>query len=129
MNRLRHNTLILVCVERNPVEKGALFAFCYTPVLSVSRAAAWVDLLPGSVPSGSHMPGTIPGLCETIGSGNGGIAKNAGMVSWIDSVQAPRHHIPSSLFRLVACQSRRSSAEHEDRGKGNFDLGQHCHIS
>jgi hypothetical protein len=30
---------------------------------------------------------------------------------------------------LVACQSGRSSAKHEERGEGNFSLGPHCHIS
>jgi hypothetical protein len=68
------------------------------------------------------------GFDETVSSGGVGIAKDIGMVGWINSIQAAWHHRPAMVVSLRR-QSRGSSAEDESRRNSNLGLGQHVRIS
>jgi hypothetical protein len=58
-----------------------------------------------------HVLGAIPRLDETILYGDGGIAKNIGVVSWINSNQAAWDHNSALAVIIVLRPSCRSGAE------------------
>jgi len=67
---------------------------------------------------GSHVPNAIPRFDESkISGGDSGIAKNLGVVSWIDSVEAARCHRPAALTAPVdvILRVRRCGAENAQR--------------
>jgi hypothetical protein len=67
----------------------------------------------------SHVPSAITRSDETICCGGGGTAKNFGVVSWINSVQATGYHMPTALAALVhviPAGDRRSGAENAQCG-------------
>jgi len=66
-----------------------------------------------------HYPLAIACLDETIRLGDGGVAKDRGMMHGIDAMQAARHHMASALV-MLGRKSRAESAEHRgERNDGN----------
>jgi hypothetical protein len=65
-----------------------------------------------------HVPSAIPRLNETVNcSGEGGIAKNIGVVSRIDSVQAARFDKPAAFPpSRLAGRRRRGGIENAEAG-------------
>ena len=59
---------------------------------------------------GLYMPSAIPRLHETKFSGGGGVAKDLGVISRVNSVQAARPHVSTGV-RVAFRQNRRSGAE------------------
>jgi hypothetical protein len=71
-----------------------------------------------NVTIGFHVPGMVRPLDKAvIGSGEGGIAENVGMIGWIDSVQAARLHKPAAMMTAIEERpSRRGGADNTQGG-------------
>jgi hypothetical protein len=76
------------------------------------------------------MPSAVPCLDESINcSGEGGIAKNAGMINRIDSVQAARLHKPAALARVFAAGRPSSGRDAENSWGGDDSKRDESHLS
>jgi len=75
-----------------------------------------------AAPICSHVPNAIWRLDETIFTGDGGIAKNIGMVGRINPDQAAGYHVPAVIAAALFGCDRGSGPEHAERsGEGKRD--------
>jgi hypothetical protein len=74
------------------------------------------------------VPSAIPRLDKTICTGDGGIAKNFGMVNRINSVQAAGYHIPAAIsaVAMLGCKRRSGAENAQSSSKGKIDEGFVC---
>jgi hypothetical protein len=68
---------------------------------------------------GPHLPSTIPRSDEAKRVGGGGIAKNFGVVGWINSVQTAWHYRPALATAVIAIACRRRSGAQNAQGGGD----------
>src|SRR5580704_17137807 len=74
---------------------------------------------------GPHMPSAIPRSDESVCGGSCGVAKDFGVVSRINSVQAARYHRPVAVPSAVALITRSGRGGAEDGGNCKCDDGHH----
>src|ERR1019366_1872804 len=70
-----------------------------------------------------HRPSMVPPADESVGSGDGGIAEDFGVIDRIDALQAARDHVPAPT-KIVAERPRRRSATDDNQGAGDCKHGE-----
>src|SRR5216684_4353760 len=90
------------------------------PIVPMGMPGSPLTVFALAMTIGPHLPSAIPRSDETICVGGGGVAKNIGVVSRINSVQAAWHHRPVAIVIAVfAITSRRRSGAEDAQGGGN----------